>query len=380
MTPTTLLLASVLKPLDDTRMFGKFGRTLAERPEVQVHVAGRRATRPPDAPANLHTHELLTGSRLSWQRLRAQWRYWQLLRQLRPQLVVVHAPELLPLTLLWRSLGRNRHFVYDVRENYALNILTQQVYPKVISQPLARLVRSAEAAAAKQAARVVLAERSYADELPFATPENAVVLENKYQPPPHEPASSTLRTLPAPAAPLELLYSGTISELNGVFDAIAFTHAFRRVWPTARLTIIGFCQQPEVLRRVQQAVAAAPEALTLLGGGQLVPHREVIRAIQRSHLGLLPYRTHPSTWRCLPTKLFEYAAHGLPMLLPDNALWLAATQAYAAALPCADFTQPDATALAASLRAAHFYPQGIPPDVFWASEAAKLWAVVDAIR
>lgn len=380
MPPTTLLLASVLKPLDDTRMLGKFGRTLAGRPGMQVHVAGRRAPPPTDAPPNLHTHELLAGSRLSWQRLRAQWRYWQLLRQLRPRLVFVHAPELLPLTLLWRSLGRNRQFLYDVRENYALNILTQQVYPRVIRQLLAKLVRMTEAAAATRAARLVLAERSYAGELPFATSENSVILENKYQPPPDEPLPPTPHVLPAPPAPLELLYSGTISELNGVFDAIAFTHAFRQVWPTARLTIIGFCQQPDVLQRLQRAVAASPEALTLIGGDRLVPHRDVVQTIQRSHLGLLPYRPHPSTWRCVPTKLFEYAAHGLPMLLPDNALWLATVRAYGAGMRCADFTQPPIQELAALLRNTHFYPSGIPTDVFWATEAVELWAVVDAIR
>ncbi|MBC6609710.1 glycosyltransferase [Hymenobacter sp. BT507] len=378
MPPTTFLLASVLKPLDDTRMFGKFGRTLAERPGVQVHVAGRRAPHPPDAPANLHTHELLAGSRLSWHRLAAQWRYWRLLQRVQPQLVVVHAPELLPLTLLWCSQGRNRHYIYDVRENYALNILTQQVYPRVLRQLLARLVRGIETAAARRATALVLAERSYAEELPFAEPTRTVVLENKYQPPPGELLPAPTHILPLPPAPLELLYSGTISELNGVFDAIAFTHAFRRVWPTARLTIIGFCHQPEVLHRLQQAMAAAPDALTLIGGDRLVPHREVVRVIGQSHLGLLPYRPHPSTWRCLPTKLFEYAAQGLPMLLPNNALWLTAAHAYGAALPCPDFAQPPAEQLAEALRRTRFYPKGIPKEVFWATEAAKWWAVVDA--
>ncbi|UOQ77135.1 hypothetical protein MUN84_22250 [Hymenobacter sp. 5516J-16] len=43
----TILLASVLKPLDDTRMLGKFGRTLASRTGTQVHVAGRLAPSPP---------------------------------------------------------------------------------------------------------------------------------------------------------------------------------------------------------------------------------------------------------------------------------------------------------------------------------------------
>ena len=81
-----VLLASVIKPLNDTRMLGKFARTLLVRPGVEVHVAGRRAPAPKKAPHNLQTHELLEGSRLSWQRVMAQWRYWQLLRRLRPSL------------------------------------------------------------------------------------------------------------------------------------------------------------------------------------------------------------------------------------------------------------------------------------------------------
>ncbi|QNP51832.1 hypothetical protein H9L05_18085 [Hymenobacter qilianensis] len=53
-TPTSsgrvVLLASVLKPLNDTRMLGKFARTLLARPNVVVHVAGRRASTPKNAP------------------------------------------------------------------------------------------------------------------------------------------------------------------------------------------------------------------------------------------------------------------------------------------------------------------------------------------
>ncbi|QKG52142.1 hypothetical protein [Hymenobacter sp. BRD67] len=41
-------------------------------------------------------------------------------------MVIVHAPELLPLTLLWQALRRGRQFAYDIRENYALNVGTQR--------------------------------------------------------------------------------------------------------------------------------------------------------------------------------------------------------------------------------------------------------------
>lgn len=410
--PLTILLASVLKPLDDTRMLGKFGRTLASRPGTQVHVAGRAAPQPAGLPPNLHTHALLAGSRLSLARLGAQLRYWQRLRQLRPDVVFLHAPELLPATVLWQALGAGRRFVYDVRENYALNIQTQQVYPGWARGLLAGLVRSLEILAVRRASAVVLAERSYAEELPFAqggahdepsgsgpaqaeayatsAPEKqktknekrVLVLENKYQPYAPEPAPPPLpRRLPPPTEPLRLLYSGTISELNGVWEAIRFVQHLRAAWPLAHLTIIGACQQPGLLPHLQAAVAEARGAVTLVGGNELVPHERVVAEIERSHLGLLPYRLHPSTARCVPTKLFEYLAHGLPLVAPPNPLWQGLVQRHGAGLAF-DFQQPahpPPAELADQLRQVAYYPGGIPSEAFWASEAEKLHRLMDSI-
>ncbi|TGE24484.1 glycosyltransferase [Hymenobacter aquaticus] len=372
----------MLKPLDDTRMYGKFGRTLAGRPGHVVHIAGRRAAAPTDAPANLRFHALLHGSRLSWQRLAAQWRYWRLLRRLRPHVVLVHAPELLPLTLLWKLLGggRQRQFLYDVRENYALNIRTQHVYPAWLRGLLARLVRGLESRAAGQAAGLILAERSYAEELPFVLPARTVVLENKFQPPAGAAAPPRPRGLPAPDEPLRLLYSGTLSELNGVFDALDFTARLRQHWPRVHLTLIGFCQRPEQLSLLRAAVAAARGSVTLIGGDTLVPHARIVAEIERSHLGLLPYRSHESTWRCVPTKLFEYLANGLPVLIPANAYWQPIVARHGAGLVVAFDATFDPAAFVGQLRASCFYPGGIPSDAFWQSEAVKLWQLLDSIR
>ena len=104
-------------------------------------------------------------------------------------MVIVHAPELLPLTLLWQALGRGRKFLYDIRENYALNVSTQRVYQGLTRRGLAAGLRWVEARAARRAAGVILAEASYAAELPFLSELPAgrvVVLENKYQPLPGE--------------------------------------------------------------------------------------------------------------------------------------------------------------------------------------------------
>ncbi|WP_460553781.1 glycosyltransferase [Hymenobacter daeguensis] len=375
----------MLKPVDDTRMRGKFAQTLCERPGVQAHVAGRGAAGPVASQASpgIFQHPIFNGSRLSLGRLAAQWRYWRLLRQLRPAAVVVHAPELLPLTLLWQALGTGRKFIYDIRENYALNVSTQRVYQGLTRRGLAAGLRRVEGRAARQAAGVILAEASYAEELPFlqSLPTGrVVVLENKYQPAPGEALPTQPLLLPSPAEPLRLLYSGTISELNGVWEAIALAEQLHGVWPGgARLTIIGFCQQPALLAQLQQKVAESAAWLTLIGGQELVPHARVVAEIGRSHVGLLPYRPHLSTERCRPTKLFEYLAHGLPVISSPNALWNELLQAHGAGLQL-DFQQPvDGPALMAQLRSRQFYPNGIPAEVLWAAESKKLWHLLDTV-
>jgi len=377
----TVLLASVLKPLDDTRMYGKLARSLAAVLPVPagVWVAGRQAP-PPAASATFQFASLLHSSRLSLGRLLAQGRYWRLLRQVRPTLVVVTAPELLPLTLLWQRLGHGRQFIYDIQENYALNIRSQGVYPAGLRELLAGLLRRIETAAAHRAAALLLAEASYATELPFLQSRPAgrvLLLENKYQPQPGEVLPRTAHPLPAGNEPLRLLFSGTISELNGVREAIALARQLRVVsaWPGGvRLTIIGFCQQPELLAELQRLAVAEADWLTLIGGAELVPHARLVAEIGRSHLGLLPYRPHPSTERCRPTKLFEYLAHGLPVLVPPNPLWAGLVRQYSAGL-VVDFGQPAAAAahVAVALPTANFYPAGPPTDdVLWAGEGKKL--------
>jgi len=392
--PKRFLLASVLKPTDDTRMRAKFANALLHWPLAEVHVAGRATggdgLRPATGGfARLREHPIFWGARLSFNRLAAQLRYWRLLRTVQPDLVIVHAPELLPLTVLWRALGRGRQFAYDIRENYALNVRTQQVYRGLARRLLAAGLRWVEGATARRAAAVLLAEASYADELPFLAtlpPSRVLVLENKYQPGPSEELPHTARPLPTATEPLRLLFSGTISTLNGVHEALALTEALHRAWPGgARLTIIGFCQQPALLSalqaRLEQLAADAAGLVNLVGGAALVPHARIVAEMSQAHFGLLPYQPHPSTWRCRPTKLFEYLAHGLPVLVPNNPLWTSLVQAHTAGL-AVDFEQATLAAelVVAALPTAQFYSAGVPAEtVLWAGEGKKLRYLLESL-
>ena len=165
-----------------------------------------------------------------------------------------------------------------------------------------------------------------------------------------------------------------------MWEAIALTQALATTWPGgAHCTIIGFCQQPVLLQQLRAAVDGQPELFTLIGGAQPVPHARIVSEIRRSHLGLLPYRPHPSTERCRPTKLFEYLALGLPILIPRNWVW-AKVMARNGAGMMYELTPANVAAVNVrkALERCRFYPNGLPGDVQWAGEGKKLWRLLDS--
>ncbi|KAA3438054.1 glycosyltransferase family protein [Rufibacter hautae] len=369
-----ILLASLLKPVSDTRLYEKIGQSLAKLPQVEVHVAGYNAPLPSYAQSDKITfHPVFDFKRISFGRLGAQLKYWRLLKKVKPALLVVGTHELLPLGWLYCRL-HSCQLVYDVQENYFLNLLTQKVYPGVLGKILGHAVRSLEHAIAPSISHFFLAEEAYRLELPFIG-HRYTVLQNKYLPPTQE--TSVPRSLPVilqEEKPLRLLYSGTISRLYGVMEAITFTQNLRQWVPSAELTIIGYAADAAFLEEVKARVAPLC-FVTLLGGNTLVPHNEILAQEKLHHIGLLPYRPHPSTFTCVPTKLFEYIGNGLVVIMESNPLWQKILQDHEAGvvLPFARAITPKKIE---ALLEKPYYQNGIPEQVFWMEEESTLQGVV----
>ena len=45
-----IVLASVLKPVDDTRMFEKIGKSLSDNPDFEIFIIGYPSKQPPNDP------------------------------------------------------------------------------------------------------------------------------------------------------------------------------------------------------------------------------------------------------------------------------------------------------------------------------------------
>ncbi|WP_266205189.1 glycosyltransferase [Pontibacter kalidii] len=371
MSETRILLASLLKPINDTRMYEKLGVSASKLTGTEIHIAGFQAPIPATAPANVYFHPIFDFKRLSLGRLLAQRKYKQLLHQLKPDLIIACTHEL---------LGASRHYckkygarlMYDVQENYTLNLTSQQNYPPLLRQLLALGVARSEKNAAPGITHFLLAEESYALELPFLPEGKYTVIGNKYKPAP----GYTLPATPVQLKqqPLRLLYSGTIAEVYGVFEAVSLAEALHQLEPSTTLTIIGYSSRSQTLNQLQERIKGK-SFITLIGGDRLVPHQQILQSIKESNLGLLPYQPHPSTKHCIPTKLYEYMAYALPVLVQQNPLWQSITEAYQAGISI-DFRQARPQELLPRIWQGLFYTSGIPADIFWEAEEAKLLQIV----
>jgi hypothetical protein len=360
----TIVIASVLKPVHDTRMFEKMACSLAKNPTYEVFVIGYGKGSSSGHP-EVHWIGLGHFPRISWRRWAASLRVGWLVLQMRPSLFVIHTHELLGVSVWLRLLGIRTW--YDVRENYFHNILYTSAFPKILRGPLACWVRLKEWILSPFISAFSLAEAGYMKEIPFLR-KNSLILENKSMiSPDFKPSKKPIGK--------SLLFSGTLAETTGVLQAIEWTKRLHGLDSSVHLRIIGYCAQASVLRQIKQSIAGF-DFITLEGGDQLVSHSQIIKAIEEADFGWINYPITPVVEHTMPTKLYEYLSLGLPILLVSHAPWMDVCRPYQAAVIIEDQTQP--FELLQQMNGQTFYIR-YATNVHWASEESKLLDSVHAL-
>lgn len=358
-TKRTIVIASILKPVNDARMTEKFGHTLAATRQYDVHIIGFPAE---VAPTPLiQTHPLPFFKRLSFKRLFARLTVCKLFLKLKPDLIIFTTHELLTAAVLSKLITRCK-IIYDVQENYYRNIKYTGAFPYLLRTFIAAGVRLKEIISSSFIDHFFLAESNYSKELNFLR-LNFTVLENKLKKPAEKIAR---RNNPRRN---NLLFSGTLSESTGVFKAIEIAVKLHPLNRNITLTIVGYCAQRNVLQKIVNTIEPYP-FIRLLGGNQLVPHAEIIEQIKQADAGIISYPFNPSTYGSTPTKLYEYLGHQLPIILIHHPHWIALCEPFQAAL----VFEPEhinPKKLLEALNTQSFYTAE-PLDVFWESEQPRL--------
>lgn len=362
MNKKSIVIASVLKPVNDTRMYEKIALSLAKANKYDIKIIGFSAKSTVPAK-HIQFYPIFNFNRLSWGRVIASITFFKTLKLIKPDLVIFNTHELIIPSILYK-LFYGKKVIYDVRENHFRNILFTKSFPLIFRPILAMWVRAKEYILGPWIDHFFLAEKYYQNEIHF-TKNRHIILENKAikseqnRPKLHEKNSKT-----------ELLFSGTLAESTGVFNAINLAKKLHKIEPVIRLKIIGYSPRKEVINRIKLEVENH-EYISLIGGHILVDHERVIEEIISSDFGIISYPTNKSTINSTPTKLYEYLSHQLPLLVQKHHKWDGICKQYQAGISI-DFNHCDVNLLLDEMKHQVFYPNGVGEDFFWNSEEEKL--------
>lgn len=253
-------------------------------------------------------------SRLSFQRLLLRGRLYQLVRDLRPDAVTVHAPELLPLAVRMHKAFGTRIW-YDVHEDYQLDLYHAAHFPTWVRKPLGDAVRNIEQKALKHISVVSYAEGSYSDVL--GAGEKATILPNLFTPRSLTPTS----TIEFPESPY-FLFTGTLARERGAFSAIDI---WEKLFPLTGypLIIAGQSSRESVVKELKARMQSSPfhESIRFMGGGDFVPYSDIVELIKGCFAGVGMYEPLPHLIGKLPTKFYEHLALGRPLIYPAVGPW-----------------------------------------------------------
>ena len=241
-----------------------------------------------------------------------------------------HDPELIPTGFLLRLLGKK--VIYDVHENVSAQITRKERLPA--PQLLASLYRTLELTACRLFA-LVLAEASYTRLYPERT--RKAVVQNFPQ----------LEIFPSPTQAPEKYptftagYLGGVSAIRGAERVLRALGILKERGIPANFVCIGPASEEYAAYLQQLAEELEITDRVTFHGRMEAP--AAYRILQQCHVGLAVLQPNPNYYHSFPTKMFEYMALGLPVIVSDFPLWRGVVDK--AACGCTlDPTDPEALA------------------------------------
>ncbi len=361
-----IVLASVLKPINDTRMFEKLGVSLTDTEAYEMTIIGYPCIHKISHP-NIHFIPHKSFKRISIGRLLAPLKALKEILQVKPEALIINTHELLIVAILNRILF-GTIICYDIQENYFRNLRHTSAFPPVLKTILAGWVRLKEKLLVPFFHWSFLAEKGYENEMRFFG-KKYTVIENKVS----IPKGFTRKYKDHHS--ITLLFSGTLAESTGVFQAINLAKKLHAEEDKVRLKIIGYCAQSAMLEKMLEAVNGC-SFIELIGGDHLVPHPQIMEEIGEADFGIICYPPSAHTENSMPTKLYEYAGCQLPMLLQDYATWVSFCSSFQGAIPI-NFDRIEPSDILQKMNG-HFYPNP-PKGLTWENESGKLIEAIESL-
>ena len=255
------------------------------------------------------------------------WRAWRL----DADVYHFHDPELLPGAMLFQCFGKR--VVFDMHENLPKAILTKEWIPRWLRRGLSAALRWVERGLLRRIP-VVFAEESYREDYTYV--QRYCVVQNM-------PLVDRLLTINEPKNERPSIgYVGAVDSNRGCFVTLRALALLKK----QGRSVAWYCIGPltDALRRDMEEFAAdhGLEDVHVLGWR---PAAEALPIMARCHAGLALLGPCPNYLRSYPTKMFEYMALGLPVIVSDFPLYRDVVERQACGL-CVDPLDCEAAAAA----------------------------------
>jgi len=357
-----VVIASVLKPVNDTRMYEKMAQSLISTGKFSVNILGFSSITHSEYP-DIRFHSIFQFKRREYLRLIANSLFFYRLLKLKPIIIIVNTPELSPAILFYRFLFSNTKVVYDIRENHQRNLLSHHRGKGNFRRLLMAMVNWWEQQLILRSDRIIVAEKGYLLEKPMISNTPVIVIENKVIP------AQKVLSKPKLTTPIKLLYTGTISTPYGIWDALRFAKQLHEALAEElQFVIIGHVTQAATFHQLTKLEDQYSWIETTISENP-ISHSQLLRKMEEANFGIVSHQLLPSIWNCFPTRIWEYMAHQLPFFLQNHHPWVSYCQPWHCCLPV-DFslqTWP-IDSLVEKMRDMNFYQKGIPKDIYWEQE------------
>jgi glycosyltransferase involved in cell wall biosynthesis len=308
----------------DTRILYKECQTLAKE-GFKVILVASRGEKAVNEAGGVSVRLVPRSRRRLARMLETGFRIFRAARGERADLYHIHDPELLPWAHLLRLLGKP--VIYDMHENLPGALLTKEWISPPLRRPASVLFGWLERVLLFKLP-VIFAESSYSRHYPAAR-QTTIVL--------NLPDTSPLQFIREDKfGRFTAGYMGGISEVRG---SRAMVEAVRMLYDRglrAGLQCVGPIS--EVHKSVLCSEVYKEQSADIVFHGRLPP-QDGWRIMARCHAGLAVLQAVPNYVESYPTKMFEYMALGLPVVVSDFPLYRDIVERHACGI-CVDPSTP----------------------------------------
>lgn len=281
----------------DNRILRKECRALADL-GFDVHLVTRGPEQQVVPAVRHHVIDRAPTSRVA-RMVVGPWKAMRLALVLRPEIIHVHDPELIPLGLAVDTLTRTK-VVFDAHEDLPAQVMGKHYLPKAMRPVIAQFAALLENLAGKGLSGVIAATPTIARSFPKG---KTVIVKNF---PWREDYRDVSEHRPRTEGPFIFGYVGAMSKIRGIDEMIKETagHGLLLAGPADEYATA--------------AIARAGEHVEYVGA---VSADVVPTILEQMDAGLALLHDVPNYRRSIPTKVIEYMASGIPFIATDFPAW-----------------------------------------------------------